>query len=55
MSKNDGDENVFDDNSCKLEDQYSKIITVKERDMNNRTFSGPIIYQMNSENEGQNK
>lgn len=23
--------------------------------MNNRTFSGPIVYQMNSEKEGQNK
>ena len=54
MCKNDGDENGFEENSCKLDERYTKVISVKERDMNNRTLSGPIVYQMNSEAECQN-
>ena len=55
MHKNNGDETAFDDSSYQLDEQNSKMIGTKDRDMNNRTFSGPIVYQMNGEKEGQNK
>ena len=29
----------------RMNDQYSKVISVKEREMNTRTFSGPIVYK----------
>lgn len=34
-----------------LDEQYRKTIGITDRDMNSRTFSGPIVYQMKTDME----